>query len=188
MKTTRRQSATVNAGSMADIAFLLLIFFLVTTTISAEKGILRQLPAECPPGIICKSDIPERNLLRININAENQIMVNNEIIPIAELKQTVIDFVDNNGSNYCGYCSGLQKKESSDHPKKAVISISHDALTSYESYINVQDIITKGFYDLRSKYAKNIYNKAPEDLSKSELNSVKKAYPFIVSEVKVPRN
>ena len=47
---------------------------------------------------------------------------NNEIIPIAELKQTVIDFVDNNGSNYCGYCSGLQKKESSDHPKKAVIS------------------------------------------------------------------
>jgi biopolymer transport protein ExbD len=188
MKTTRRQSATVNAGSMADIAFLLLIFFLVTTTISAEKGVLRQLPAECPPGTICKSDIPEKNLLRININAENEIMVDTYITPMKELKQTVIDFVDNNGNNHCGYCNGLQRKESSDHPKKAVISISHDALTSYESYINVQDEITKGYYDLRLKYAKDIFNKVPEELSKSELKTVKMAYPFVISEVKVIQN
>lgn len=86
MNTSRGQSATVNAGSMADIAFLLLIFFLVTTTISDEKGILQQLPAECPSGTICKADIAERNLLRIYINAENEIMVKNEIILIEKLK------------------------------------------------------------------------------------------------------
>ncbi|MCA0153097.1 ExbD/TolR family protein [Winogradskyella vincentii] len=130
MKTSRRQSATVNAGSMADIAFLLLIFFLVTTTISADKGILRQLSAECPPGTNCKADIAERNLLRININAENEIMVKNEIVPIEKLKQFVIEFVDNNGSDSCGYCNGNKNEQSSDHPKKAVISLSHDALTS----------------------------------------------------------
>ena len=62
----------------------------MTTTISVEKGILQQLPAECPSGTICKADIAERNLFRININTENEIMVKNEIIPIEKLKQTVI--------------------------------------------------------------------------------------------------
>ena len=62
----------------------------MTTTISVEKGILQQLPAECPSVRICKADIAERNLFRININTENEIMLKNEIIPIEKLKQTVI--------------------------------------------------------------------------------------------------
>ena len=187
MKTPRRQAATVNAGSMADIAFLLLIFFLVTTTISAEKGILRQLPAECPPGENCKTDIPERNLLRIYINANNEIMINSVVMSLEDVQQSIIDFVDNNGNATCNYCKGKQLNELSDHPQKAVISLSHDALTSYDYYIKVQDEITKGFYYLRSNYAKTIYGKSPKQLSKSELNTVKKAYPFIVSEVNAIR-
>ena len=187
MNTSRGQSATVNSGSMADIAFLLLIFFLVTTTISVDKGILRQLPAECPPGTNCKADIVERNLLRININAENEIMVKNEIIPIEKLKQSVIEFVDNNGSDLCGYCNGIKSEQSSDYPKKAVISLSHDALTSYEAFVAVQDELTKAYFHLREKYAKRFFNKAPNELSKNELVTVKKAYPFIVSEVKIMR-
>ena len=67
----------VNAGSMADIAFLLLIFFLVTATISSDEGINRMLPEECPPGMDCSSIKPERNILRIDINNNDDIMVEN---------------------------------------------------------------------------------------------------------------
>ena len=81
MKSFRRHSATVNAGSMADIAFLLLIFFLITTTISADKGFLRQLSSDCPNIEDCIIDINERNLLRISkvkicFNAQNMDFLN----------------------------------------------------------------------------------------------------------------
>ena len=89
MKSFRRYTATVNAGSMADIAFLLLIFFLVTTTISADKGILRQLPRECPPNTNCIKDINERNVLRIALNDQQNIMNNEDIVEIEDIQQRV---------------------------------------------------------------------------------------------------
>ena len=186
MKSFRRHSATVNAGSMADIAFLLLIFFLVTTTISADKGILRQLPRICETGD-CTKDISERNLLRIALNDKQEIMVNEEIVNLEAIEDLVESFVDNNGSDKCDYCSGEKLSNSSDHPKDAVISLSHDALTKYKAFIAVQDEITKAYYSLRSKYAKMKFNKNPEELSDEELEHIKKAYPFIVSEVAVKR-
>ncbi len=187
MKTFKRQSPNVNAGSMADIAFLLLIFFLVTTTISADKGILRQLPALCPPNTDCNANIAERNLLRIMLNENQEIMIEDERVGIEQVKTLVERFIDNNGTNSCNYCEGLGIKTASDHPKKAVISISHDALTKYNLFIEVQDEITKAYYNLREIYAKKIYNKAPHELTNLELAEVKKAYPFIVSEVMVKR-
>ena len=187
MKTFRRHAASVNAGSMADIAFLLLIFFLVTTTISADKGILRQLPPLCETGN-CEADILERNLLRIAMNEKQEIMIEDEIINIDDVGGLVKSFIDNNGLESCDYCEGEQLKGASDHPKNAVISLSHNALTSYELFINVQDEITKVYYDLRERYAKQVFNKTPEELTKDELDLVKKAYPFIVSEVMVKRS
>ncbi|WP_296384913.1 biopolymer transporter ExbD [Winogradskyella sp.] len=188
MKSFRRHSATVNAGSMADIAFLLLIFFLVTTTISADKGILRKLPNECPPAEICTKDIYERNILRISLNDKQQIMIEDEIVEISEVEKLVKSFVDNNGNSVCDYCDGEQLSTSSDHPKDAVISLSHNALTKYELFITVQDEITKAYYDLRTNYIKEKFNKTPDQLTKIELEVVKKAYPFIVSEVMVKRS
>ena len=186
MKSFRRHSATVNAGSMADIAFLLLIFFLVTTTISANKGILRKLPPVCETED-CTADIPERNLLSIAMNEQQQIMIENEVVKLTEIKSLVEAFIDNNGINGCDYCEGIQSSESSDHPKNAVISLSHDALTKYALFISVQDEITKAYYDLRMRYAKQLFKKTPEQLTKEELEAVKKAYPFIVSEIMVKR-
>ncbi|MFC0605627.1 ExbD/TolR family protein [Winogradskyella pulchriflava] len=188
MKSFRRHSATVNAGSMADIAFLLLIFFLVTTTISADKGILRQLPGDCPPNEDCTKNIKERNLLHINLNSNQEIMVENNVVKLEEVEQLVKDFVDNNGSANCDYCEGLQLLESSEHPKNAVISLSHDALTKYELFIKVQDEITKAYYDLRKRYIQQKFKKSPHEVSNEELEIVKKAYPFIVSEVMVKPN
>lgn len=187
MKSFRRHSASVNAGSMADIAFLLLIFFLVTTTISADKGILRQLPNVCETED-CTDNIPERNLLRIVMNEKQQIMVENEIVELSEIKNLVKAFVDNNGIKKCDYCDGKQVSESSDHPKVAVISLSHDAFTKYNLFISVQDEITKAYYDLRTRYTKQAFNKTPDQLTKTELEVVKKAYPFMVSEVMIKRS
>ena len=187
MKNFRRHSASVNAGSMADIAFLLLIFFLVTTTISADKGILRKLPSICETEN-CTKDIPERNLLRISMNENQQIMVEDAIVELSEVKTLVKTFIDNNGIDSCDYCDGEQDEASSDHPKEAVISLSHDAFTKYALFISVQDEITKAYYDLRSRYAKQTFNKTPDQLTKEELEMVKKEYPFIVSEVRLKRS
>ncbi|NRD20008.1 biopolymer transporter ExbD [Winogradskyella eckloniae] len=184
MKSFRRHSASVNAGSMADIAFLLLIFFLVTTTISADKGILRQLPKICETAN-CVADIAERNLLRISVNDNQQILIDDAVVKLSEIQTTVEAFLDNNCLGTCDYCEGLKVATSADHPKKAVISLSHSPQTTYEYFIAVQDEITKAYYNLRVRYAKHKYNKAPEALTKTELKDVQSAFPFIVSEIMV---
>lgn len=135
MKSFRRHPATVNAGSMADIAFLLLIFFLVTTTISADKGILRQLPSDCPNIEDCIKDINERNILRINLNSNQEIFIEDKVVKLEDVEQIVKAFVDNNGALDCDYCYGEKLTTSSDHPKEAVISLSHDALTKYYLFL-----------------------------------------------------
>ncbi|MFD1061846.1 ExbD/TolR family protein [Winogradskyella litorisediminis] len=187
MRDSRRQAPTVNAGSMADIAFLLLIFFLVTTTISADKGILRKLPAEClTPD--CNIEVNDRNVLEIFINRNNELMVEGELIEVSDLKTLAIDFIDNDGANQCDYCNGKQLETSSDKPQDAIISLKHDSETSYGTFIDVQDEISKAYLKLRTAYAKSKFNKLPEGLTKDELIEVKKAYPFILSEVQLDRN
>jgi len=182
---TSRNPATINAGSMADIAFLLLLFFLVATTISQEKGIVRKLPSPCPTGQDCNADIHERNLLHILINENGELLVNNEIIPLASLKEKAIAFVDNNGTGSCEYCQGAKILTESDHPTKAVISLSSHRLSNYASFILVQDELTKAYKELRTRYASEALGKTLDMLSEEELRKVQKAYPFIVSEATI---
>ncbi|UKM64057.1 biopolymer transporter ExbD [Flavobacteriaceae bacterium GSB9] len=172
----------VNAGSMADIAFLLLIFFLVTATISSDAGINRTLPAECPPGVDCSSIKPERNILRIVINNNNDILVENDIVEIEDLKDLTKAFLDNNGDGSCNYCNGEQLSYASDNPKKAVISLQNGQQTTYGQYIAVQNELTKAYYELRQLYSLNILKKSTDNLSDKELKQAKTAYPFILSE------
>lgn len=172
----------VNAGSMADIAFLLLIFFLVTAVIPKDKGFNRKLPPDCPPNTICEGEILERNALRIVINNNDQIMVEGDIISIDKLKPIIKDFLDNNGDNSCDYCNGLQLEDSSVNPTKAVVSLQTGNQTSYNQFIAVQDELTKAYYELRQTYVKNVLQKTTKTLTKVELKQVKDAYPFILSE------
>ncbi|MGC6430863.1 MAG: ExbD/TolR family protein [Jejuia sp.] len=172
----------VNAGSMADIAFLLLIFFLVTAVIPKDTGINRKLPKECPPGIDCNVPIPDRNILKIAINANNEIMVDDEIVTIDEVKDLSKAFIDNNGDNTCAYCNGDKVATSSDHPTKAVISLQADRNTSYNQFIEVQDELTKAYFELRKVYCEEVLKKPIDKLTKEELQTVKDAYPFILSE------
>ncbi|MAY53975.1 MAG: biopolymer transporter ExbD [Flavobacteriaceae bacterium] len=182
---TSRNVTTINAGSMADIAFLLLLFFLVSTTISQEKGLLRKLPDPCPKNQDCTADIHERNVLHIQINQEGRLLVNNEVTELKDLQINVIGFLDNNGNGTCTYCNGIGDGNASDHPQKAVISLSSHRLAPYSYFISVQDELSKAYKELRSRYAENTFRKNLDALSVEEIKATQQAYPFIVSEISV---
>ena len=136
----RRSAPEVNAGSMADIAFLLLIFFLVTTTIETDSGINRKLPPM--EEIIDPPIIKERNIFTVVVNKNNQILVEEELMNIQDLRSEAVDFLDNGGGlaeEACDYCQGSRDRSSSDNPDKAIISLKNDRETDYKVYISVQN-------------------------------------------------
>ena len=127
MRQKQRHSPEINSSSMADIAFLLLIFFLVTTTIMNDKGILIQLPPpKTPEDPIV--EIHDRNLFKILVNSFDQIMVNGKQTDNIDLiRDDIKKFVLNNGKD----------KTLSDSPKAAVVSIKTYRGTSYSTFIDV---------------------------------------------------
>ena len=151
----RREAPEVNAGSMADIAFLLLIFFLVTTTIGVDQGINRLLPRyeEQPQA----PTINERNILTVLVNKDNQLLVEDKIVEISDLRKTAIEFIENNGKGQCSYCVGKKDPNSSDSPQQAVISLNNDGQTSYETYIAVQNELVAAYNFLRDRECKKRY-------------------------------
>ena len=152
----------VNAGSMADIAFLLLIFFLVTTTIASDKGILNVLPPKLdpnnpPPEI----DLNERNIFVIRINSNDQYLIEGDYRDDTdgldeELKSFILNFgaPDEEGVALYNSLPASMKAlagripESSDDPGEAVISIKTDRGTSYEKYLEVFDLAKKAYFDI----------------------------------------
>jgi len=156
----RRSTPEVNAGSMADIAFLLLIFFLVTTTIEKDSGIARQLPPI--EDVIDPPKIRERNLFVVNVNRNDQLMVNDNLMELKNLREAAIDFLDNGGAaagteDYCDYCKGARDPKSSDNPDTAVISVQNDRLTSYKMYIAVQNELVAAYNTLRNRESQRLY-------------------------------
>ncbi|MFD2892411.1 ExbD/TolR family protein [Flavobacterium chuncheonense] len=151
----KREAPEVNAGSMADIAFLLLIFFLVTTTIGVDQGINRLLPRyeQDPP----PSTLNERNIMRVLVNKDNQLLVNEQVMEIKDLREAAIAFLENNGAQKCSYCQGKKDPNSSDGPDDAVISLMNDGQTTYETYIAVQNELVAAYYFLRDRESMKRY-------------------------------
>ena len=148
----KRSAPEVNAGSMADIAFLLLIFFLVTTTIETDSGINRKLPPideiEDPP------IIKQKNIFTVVVNKNNQLLVEEELIEISDLRALAVGFLDNGGGQgeeACDYCQGPRDPKSSDNPDKAIISLKNDRETSYKVYIAVQNELVAAYNELRDR-------------------------------------
>jgi hypothetical protein len=148
----KRSAPEVNAGSMADIAFLLLIFFLVTTTIETDSGINRKLPpiedVEDPP------IIKQKNIFTVVVNKNNQLLVEEELTGISDLRALAIEFLDNGGGEgeeACDFCQGKRDPKSSDNPEKAIISLKNDRETSYKVYIAVQNELVAAYNDLRDR-------------------------------------
>ena len=163
-RKNRSAPPEVNAGSMADIAFLLLIFFLVTTTIQTDQGINRKLPpiddTQKPEDNIIK----EKNIFTVLINRHDQLLVEDKLVELKDLRQKAIDFLDNGGDGSCAYCKGERDEFSSDNPDKAIISLQNDAETSYKAYIAVQNELVAAYYFLRDRECQARYGKTFREL------------------------
>ena len=123
----RRENPEINAGSMADIAFLLLIFFLVTTTMNVDSGVSKKLSEKPPPDYV-PPIIKQKNIFEVNINRNNDLLVENEAMNIKDIKDAAVKFIDNGGGvgnanedgtpgKPCDYCRGERSEKSSDHPE-----------------------------------------------------------------------
>lgn len=162
----RRAAPEVNAGSMADIAFLLLIFFLVTTTIETDAGLNRKLPPMEPP----PKDQPiirEKNILEVVVNKNDQLLVEQQLAELKDLRGLAIDFLDNGGgvgNEACNYCKGKRSASSSDNPQKAIISLQNDRETSYKIYIAVQNELVAAYNTLRNREAQRMYGEDFTDM------------------------
>jgi biopolymer transport protein ExbD len=158
----------VNAGSMADIAFLLLIFFLVTTTIETDAGLDRMLPPIEPPDTDVV--IKQKNIFTVNINKNGQLLVEEELIGLKELRQKAIAFLDNGGDGTCNYCKGRKDASSSDNPSKAIISLKNDRETKYGTYITVQNELVGAYNDLRNREAQRLFGRNFTEMESEYLN------------------
>jgi glutaredoxin len=148
----KRSAPEVNAGSMADIAFLLLIFFLVTTTMEKDSGISRKLP---PIDDTEQEDvvIKQKNIFTVLINNKDQLLVEDELMTLKDLRAAAVVFLDNGGDGSCNYCKGTKDQSSSDNPDKAIISLKNARETSYAQYISVQNELVGAYNVLRNRRA-----------------------------------
>ena len=139
-KKKSRSTPEINASSMADIAFLLLVFFLVTTTIGADKGLNMLLPPkkteETPP-----VDLKDRNVFKVIVNSKNQLLVEDEPMSIDILKEEAKKFLSNNNAD----------PTMSESPEKAVVSLKTDRGTEYKVYIKVLDELIAAYNELRAE-------------------------------------
>lgn len=133
----RTDAPEVNTGSMADIAFLLLIFFLVTTTIARDKGLLLKLPPKQETDVV--AEVHDRNVFKVMINADNKFLIEGETArDLTGLKLQVVEFVQNNGT----------LPHLSDSPQDAVISIKTSRGTDYGNFIHVLDEVKGAYYQM----------------------------------------
>jgi len=147
----KRAAPEVNAGSMADIAFLLLIFFLVTTTIETDTGINRKLPPieESDEDVIIK----QKNIFTVLLNGKDQLLVEDKIMKVKDLRAAAVEFLDNGGDGTCNYCKGKRNPASSDNPDKAIISLKNERETTYGTYIAVQNELVGAYNEVRNARA-----------------------------------
>ena len=202
----RRENPEINAGSMADIAFLLLIFFLVTTTMDVDSGISKKL-AEKPPKDYTPPKIKMKNIFEISINKNNQLFVDDQIMEVKDLKEAAVKFIDNGGGignpiegaetgKPCDYCNGDKNPESSDHPNKAVIAVESDRLTEYGFYVSVQNELLAAYSDLRNKLSQKKYGISFNELEgqfiesgrkdealKQKVKDIKASYPQVITDI-----
>ena len=181
----KRSTPALNTSSTADIAFLLLCYFLMTTTMGSQTGLSRRLPP-MPDKDQQQVDqkVNRRNIIIVKINSADRILAGSEPIEVSQLKDKIKEFLSNPADD-----PNLPEKEMQDiegfgqYPvSKGVISLQNDRGTSYRAYIAVQNELVKAVNELRDDFSRNNYGKAFASLSEDKQDIVKKAIPQNISE------
>lgn len=167
-----RMKNEINAGSMADIAFLLLIFFLVTTTIDVDKGITVKLPpwSDQDPEI---TRLKTRNVFSVLVNAQNQLLVRGEVTRIDDLRERAKEFIAN-----------PQKRDDlAERPTRAIISLKNDRGTQYKTYLEVYNELKAAYNELWDEECQRMYSiNYSDDLPLAYRKAIKEKIPFVLSE------
>lgn len=175
----------MNTSSTADIAFLLLCYFLMTTTMGSQTGLSRRLPPMPDPNQKVEDQkVNRRNILVVKINSADRILAGSEPIDVRLLKDKVKEFILNPNND-----PNLPEKEMTDIEgygqyavSKGVISLQNDRGTSYQAYIAVQNELVKAVNEIRNDFSKVNYGKVFDALDEDQQAIVKKAIPQNISE------
>ena len=158
------QIPELNTSSTADISFMLLIFFLVTSSMDTDKGLLRQLPPlpqeQTPP-----TDVRKDHVMQVTLDARDQLAINGTLLTPRQLKEQIMTFV---------------AADRTEH----VISIRTDRATTYEAYFRMQNAIVAAYVHLRDRYARERYGKGYGELVEEQRDEVNQYYPQRISETK----
>ena len=186
MAKGKRSVPEINSSSTADIAFLLLIFFLITTSMDTDRGLARRLPP--PPEKDQKIDdiiVKERNVLAVRLNSNDQLMCGSDYITIKQLRQRAKDFIANPYND-----EKLPEKHEKNIPyfgkvmitENHVISLQNDRGTSYQAYIDVQNELVAAYNELRNELAQEKFGKNYAALGEDEQKAIRDVYPQKISE------
>lgn len=191
----RRQAPEINAGSMADIAFLLLIFFLVTTTMDVDTGLTRRLPPPIEDQMEDPPEVKQRNVFQVLVNANDDLLVEGEPMLVSNLREAAKEFIigDPTFSD-----ESMPEGKMTDVPilgsmmvSKQIVSLQNDRGTSYEMYIKVQNELVAAYNEVRNEYALAKFGKSMNQLEKEaatsatadmQVDAVKDVYPQRISE------
>ena len=188
MARKKRTMPGVNATSTADIAFMLLIFFLTTTSMNTDKGLARRLPPPPDPSVKKQDDlkVKERNLLQVRINKDNQLMVGSEYLEVSQLKAKAKEFIANPNDD-----ENLPEKHVKNIPllggdvmvtENHIISVTNDVGTSYQAYIDVQNELVAAYNELRNEAAKANFGKNYAECDEDQKKAIRDFIPQKISE------
>ena len=186
MARGKRKVPDINSSSTADIAFLLLIFFLITTSMDTDRGLARLLPP--PPESNNQKDadkIKERNVLQVYLNKDDQLMCGSEYISIDQLRDKAKEFIANVANDETKP-QKTQKDVEFFGPTmvsdKHVISLQNDRGSSYQAYISVQNELVAAYNELRDELAQQKWQKTYSELGEEQQKAIRDIYPQRISE------
>lgn len=161
------REAEIPTASQADLAFLLLLFFLVSTTIDVDTGIGLTLPEYVPPEEQVKVEVSKERIANLLINEAGDILLDNEVVSVGQILPKIKPRI-------------IEKIELPAN-KKLIVSVKTDANTNYNRYIQALDQVKEAYFEVREEYAQKKWGKRVIDLNEEQMNEIKEKIPIIIS-------